>query len=126
MTPRKTNSTYLDIVQNVWTTFKENHQWDSYASILALSAYARIGKFEHIDSIIDESVAIARNYLNGGVESVGGAYDQYIYRLGGSATAWLFARGFIPEAKDKLIAGAEKLLNEFPRSPEGAFMGPLK
>ena len=124
MNPRKTNVTYLDIVQNIWTTFKENHNWNSYASILALSAYERIGKFEHIDSIIAESVDIARKYLNGSVGSVGGAYDQYIYRVGGSATAWLFARGFIPEAEEKLVAGAERLLNEFPRSPEGAFMGP--
>ena len=126
MTPRKINDSYLNIVENIWTTFKENHGWGSYASILALSAYERIGKFEHIDSIIDECVAISRNYLNGGVAKVGGAYDQYIYRVGGSATAWLFARGFIPEAEEKLIAGAERLLNEFPRSPEGAFMGPWK
>lgn len=126
MTPRKINNSYLNIVENIWTTFKENHNWNSYASILALSAYERIGKFEHIDSIIDECVAISRSYLNGEVGSVGGAYDQYIYRVGGSATAWLYARGFIPEAEEKLIAGAERLLNEFPRSPEGAFMGPWK
>ena len=121
MEPRKISTTYLDIIDNVWTTFKANHHWRSYASILALSAYARIGKFEKIDSIIEESVSIARKYITGEIERVGGQYDQFIYRLGGSASAWLFARGYLPEAEEKLVAGAEKLLKEFPRSPEGAF-----
>ena len=121
MSSRLTNVTYLDIVRNVWSTFKDNHSWNSYASILALSAYARVGKFGHHDDILEESVGIAGDYLNGKVERVGGAYDNYIYRVGGSASAWLFARGYLAGADEKLIKAAEKLINEFPRSPEGAF-----
>lgn len=121
MDPRLINQSYLDIVNNVWTTFKETHGWNSYASILALSAYERIGKFEKIQSIIDESVSIARKYINGEIPKVGGQYDEYIYRRGGSATAWLFARGYLPEAEEILVAGAEKLLKEFPRGTNGAF-----
>ena len=115
------SASYLDIINNVWKTFKANHGWNSYASILALSAYERIGKFEKIDSILEESVAIARKYINGEIPRVGGQYDEYIYRLGGSASAWLFARGYLPEAEPVLVAGAEKLLNEFPRGEKGAF-----
>ena len=117
----KVNANYLDIVENVWRTFRANHGWNSYASILALSAYERIGKFEKIDSIIDESVSIARKYINGEIPKVGGQYDEYIYRVGGSATAWLFARGYLPEAEEILVAKAEKLLNEFPRGTNRAF-----
>ena len=126
MTPRKLNNSYLNVVENVWTTFKENHPWNTYASILALSAYERIGKFENNQTILNESVAIARDFINGKYTKFGGAYGRYIYHLGGSATAWLFARGFMPEAKEKLIAGAEMLINEFPLSTDGAYKFPNK
>ena len=118
------NASYLDVVSNVWTNFKQNHPWNTYASILALSAYERIGKFEKNDAIIEECVAVSRRFLNGEFLKFGGAYGKYVYHVGGAATAWLFARGYIPEAKDKLIAAAEMLIKEFPRSPEGAYRFP--
>ncbi|MBR2632952.1 MAG: hypothetical protein IKD29_05865, partial [Lentisphaeria bacterium] len=74
MTPRKLNNSYLNVVENVWTTFKENHPWNTYASILALSAYERIGKFENNQTILNESVAIARDFINGKYTKFGGAY----------------------------------------------------
>ena len=126
MTPRKINNSYLNITENIWNTFKENHPWNTYASILALSAYERIGKFEKLDYILDECISISRDFLSGKYTQFGGAYGKYIYHLGGSATAWLFARGFLPDAEEKLVKGAEMLLNEFPLSADGAYKFPNK
>ena len=117
-------SGYETIARKAWQQFRNTHGLDSYASILALNAWERIGKFTHNDAILEESKQLAREYLSGRVSWVAGAYNSYIYQQGGTATAWLLARGYLPEAEKILVPAAERLCREFPRDDEGLFIHP--
>lgn len=117
-------SEYEEIARKAWRVFRRTHGLNSYASILALAAWERIGKFTRNDAILEESKQLAREYLSGHVPSVSGAYNSYIYQQGGNATAWLLARGYLPEAEQILVAAAERLCREFPRDDEGLFIHP--
>lgn len=115
---------YEEVARKAWRVFRQNHGLYSYASILALSAWERIGKFTRDEAILEESKQLAREYLAGRVPSVAGAYNSWIYQLGGNATAWLLARGYLPEAEETLTAAAERLCREFPRDADGLFIYP--
>ena len=117
-------SGYEEIARKAWQMFRKTHGLNSYASILALNAWERVGKITRNDAILEESKQLAREYLSGRVPSVAGAYNSYIYQQGGNATAWLLVRGYLPEAEKILVPAAERLCREFPRDDEGLFIHP--
>ena len=117
-------SGYEEIARKAWQMFRKTHGLNSYASILALNAWERVGKITRNDAILEESKQLAREYLSGRVPSVAGAYNSYIYQQGGNATAWLLERGYLPEAEKILVPAAERLCREFPRNSEGVFIHP--
>ena len=117
-------SGYEEIARKAWQMFRKTHGLNSYASILALNAWERVGKITRNDAILEESKQLAREYLSGRVPSVAGAYNSYIYQQGGNATAWLLVRGYLPEAEKILVPAAEPPCREFPRDDEGLFINP--
>ncbi len=117
-------SGYGEIARKAWRVFRRTHGLNSYASILALTAWERIGRITGDDAILEESRQLAREYLSGHVPSVTGAYNSYIYQQGGNAAAWLLARGCLPEAEKVLVPAAERLCREFPRNDDGLFVFP--
>ena len=46
---------YEEVARKAWRVFRQNHGLYSYASILALSAWERIGKFTRNEAILEES-----------------------------------------------------------------------
>ena len=52
-------SEYEEIARKVWRVFRRTHGLNSYASILALAAWERIGKFTRNDTILEESKQLA-------------------------------------------------------------------
>lgn len=124
MNTPSTSESYGTIARKAWKIFRTYHGLNTYSAILALSAWERIGKFAKSEEIIAESKELVNEYLSGRVPWVSGAYNAYIYQDGGNASAWMLARGYMPEAKKQLIAAAERLCGDFPRNEDGIFIMP--
>lgn len=117
-----TDYSYSGIVRLAWERHKFMNSLDGYPALVSLHGMARFAKFTKDDELMAEMHTFARNFLDGKVEKMGGAYGSKVYRFGGNFTAYLAARGELSGSDiDVLVKSAELLCNTHGRGPSGAF-----
>ena len=117
---------YSAIARKVWDLHKKLMRSFHYADILALHAMARLGKIDGDMELIDEIRQRLAPFVQWEVPNVIGAYGPTVYRFGGNATAFMVARGLMPEAEVTLLKSAEMLCTQQPRNKEGIFEWPQR
>lgn len=118
---------YTSIVKSLWARHKASCPMNGYPALVSLHGMARFAKFMKDGALMAEMKEMARPFLDGKVEKMYGAYGQTVYRFGGNFTAYLAARGELPQSDlDTLIHSASLLCNNHERAGNGAFQMPGK
>ncbi|MBS1370289.1 MAG: glucuronyl hydrolase [Lentisphaeria bacterium] len=114
-------ASFADVAMQVWKRNRAECPMESYSSVLALHAMARLAKIVKSPELMAEIRQVLYPFYTGKVENAVGVYGRTVYCCGGNATAFLFHRGELPEARDILVRQAEKLIREQSRDKNGLF-----
>lgn len=115
------------LAETIFRRFRQVVTIHNYSEILALQGLARMGtwaKAQGQEAPLTWAVSEITPYLDQKIEKVHGAFA--LYRTGGNGAAWLMKEGHLPGRKEMLVAAAEDLLKNHPRSATGLFSFPGK
>lgn len=97
------------------------NSYDLYTGILTLHGMARLAVNSGNVDLLNEIRSVLLPYVNG-------ERDFFVnfpnYLCGGNGTAWLFYKGHLPEAAERVRHYADQIMNEAPRNPDGILCHP--
>ena len=112
---------YCDVALNVWQQHISSCSVNHYAGILSMHALARLAKITKSETILTEFKKHIEPFWRGQITRADGVYGERVYRWGGNATAFMVARGTLPEALDVIQEAAEDLCANQHRDSRGIF-----
>ncbi len=114
----------LDLAHAAFRKHKAVHgSYDSYRGIVTLHGMARLASETGDTQLLEEARTELMPYVRG-ERKFKSNFPNYF--CGGNATAWLFYKGHLPEAKEAVRRYAEQIMNEAPRDPNGILCHPAK
>lgn len=112
---------YADIGRRIWSGYTSRSDFRSYTSILSMHGIARLWKVSGDADLLSDVKSRLQPFISGEVLDIYGHYGRTVYRYGGNASAYLYYKGYLPEAAEILLHSAELLCREQSRDAGGLF-----
>ncbi len=116
--------TYADIALCSWNQEKKLARPNHYAYTLGMFGAARLALITGNRELLADVRRELQPFLSGAFANASGVYGKTVYRCGGSAAAYLYRIGELPEAEDTLRQHAEALYHNQLRDTGRTFCHP--